>query len=1124
MVNQGTVLPVTPESDVKSRPHGHRVQPVDAGSQIDAEIRERRTLMAGQSVNPYVGPRPYTEKEWEYFFGRQYEAADLCSLVMANRLVLFYAPSGAGKSSLLNTSIRRRLQSEGFDVLPTARVSGDVQSDTDRIDNIFIFDLISDLDNGRQKAAELADLTLLAYLQRFDSAQPSDDLDGGRERRQQLLIIDQFEEIFTTHPEAWSQRDEFFRQLREAFDKIPTLWVILALREENVAALDRYKHQIPGGLRTRYYMQSLDHTAALEAIELPAQNAGRPFEPGVAKVLVKNLSLTWVRNHETRQYPGEFVEPLQLQVVCHQLWEDLRDIPGTTITQANLEHVAGTIDLAAFIDTALARFYDDGINTVVSVTDVLELDLRTWFEDRMITEAGTRNLVFCGEHTTGGLPNAAVKALKERLLLHMEERPAGTWVELIHDRLVAPIRSANLAWYKEHPLILLAREWDKAGRVPDKLLEGKRLQTELESDWRGLGKMVSEFLTASQEAEAARQQRVQTEQRQLELEHQRALARKEATAARKLRKLAVALAVTTALAIVGFGWAFSAKLKASAAEASAEQLSASLLAVQSTSVQVELPQLSLLLAAESAEKWPGADSQPVAVSKTITALHQALLNTPSTPLRGPDDQVIRDVGQLAMNPERDWLAAGSATGTVYLWRVADGDPDVAEYALAAHSDAITTLAYGAGGRWLASGGADGTVAIFDMQAPSQDPIRTAVQKEHGAITTLAFYPTDDPAASWLAIGSEAGLVQYIPRRTFTEAAPADLLGEQSRAAVALAFDPNGGWLATIDKEDTLRVWSLDADLPITDNRPLSKGKNGMIAVSPDGRWLATSKQGDSEVSLFDLGQQHGLPDHAIDHYPLKGHEQGVFALAFSPADTGDLAVGAGDGTIRLWNPKGVAATAEEVIPVEEKPGVVPPRPDLQDQTESSTAREQSDQANPPTDSKVPQLETTDGVSTLRHMSVQAEPKRLEPQDGIVFALDFALTPEKHSIANPGTEIVWLASSTSNRLVQTWNVSAPALPQLSVVASGHEVDVTSLRLDPKSETSFVLDDDGTVRLVAPDQLAVPADWHEFAANLAGWQNEACRRAGRIFTVEERAAYFDNDGYDAYCDSGDTTARR
>jgi ABC-type multidrug transport system ATPase subunit len=58
--------------------------------------------MNGTKPTPYVGTRPFKTDEGDRFFGRDRESLDLLSLVISERLVLFYAQSGAGKSSLIN--------------------------------------------------------------------------------------------------------------------------------------------------------------------------------------------------------------------------------------------------------------------------------------------------------------------------------------------------------------------------------------------------------------------------------------------------------------------------------------------------------------------------------------------------------------------------------------------------------------------------------------------------------------------------------------------------------------------------------------------------------------------------------------------------------------------------------------------------------------------------------------------------------------------------------------------------------------------------------------------------------------------------------------------------------------
>jgi hypothetical protein len=57
------------------------------------------------AFNPYVGPRTFVEAQRRLFFGRDREARDLTARIVAERLLLFYAQSGAGKSSLLNARV-----------------------------------------------------------------------------------------------------------------------------------------------------------------------------------------------------------------------------------------------------------------------------------------------------------------------------------------------------------------------------------------------------------------------------------------------------------------------------------------------------------------------------------------------------------------------------------------------------------------------------------------------------------------------------------------------------------------------------------------------------------------------------------------------------------------------------------------------------------------------------------------------------------------------------------------------------------------------------------------------------------------------------------------------------------
>ncbi len=202
--------------------------------------------MSAQTRELYVGPRPYEESNASIFFGREREARDLLSLVIANQLLLIYAPSGAGKTSLINARLVPMLghvkdpglaeqlgPGKGFEVLPIARVSGLVPEtvDLDAIpnSNIFVFNTLVSwrkkdaatptAQERKQAERELIGKRLCDYLEetRPVAAQTvEEDEEDGEPLSPRVVIFDQFEEIFTRHFERWQDREGFFEQIMDA--------------------------------------------------------------------------------------------------------------------------------------------------------------------------------------------------------------------------------------------------------------------------------------------------------------------------------------------------------------------------------------------------------------------------------------------------------------------------------------------------------------------------------------------------------------------------------------------------------------------------------------------------------------------------------------------------------------------------------------------------------------------------------------------------------------------------------------------------------------------------------------------------------------------------------------------
>ena len=97
--------------------------------------------------------------------------------------------------------------------------------------------------------------------------------------------------------------------------------------------------------------------------------------------------------------------------------------------------------------------------------------------------------------------------MQQRFLVRGEARGGDTWIELVHDRFVEPIRASNAAWFPVH-LSALQRQaalWDEQGRSSGLLLRDAAL-AEAEA-WAAnhpeeLGPDEQEFLAACRQAQA----------------------------------------------------------------------------------------------------------------------------------------------------------------------------------------------------------------------------------------------------------------------------------------------------------------------------------------------------------------------------------------------------------------------------------------------------------------------------------------------------------------------------------------------------------------------------------------------------------------------------------------------
>ncbi|MEZ4661350.1 MAG: hypothetical protein R2911_27690 [Caldilineaceae bacterium] len=702
--------------------------------------------------NPYVGPQTFSLAQSHLYFGREREARDLLSLVIANRVVLFFAQSGAGKSSLINTRLIPGLEARGFEVLPVARVGGLEPASGIEPRNIFAHTVMTYLDGDERLQATFAQQRLPDLLPALTpatnaqghthwryvideeaaegSAGATDDAPAALESadtasgqeyelRPRVLIIDQFEEILTAHLDAWEQRDDFFQQLADALEEDPYLWLMLAMREDYVGGLTPFIHLLPGDLRVRYHMARMSIDAALEAIRQPAQLGGRTCDEGVAEQLVDNLRQIRVAGRDGTQ-PGQYLEPVQLQVVCFQLWENLQReqaaTPGVVahpiITQADLR-------TSGDVDSALTDFYEQAIKSVLGDSQITatERQLRHWFSNHLITSALTRSTAYRNEETgqTAGLPNSVVDALAARFLLRTELRAGGAWTELIHDRFVLPIRRANNRWFSQHPnpVALARQQWLQAGAADDQLPDGFALR-ELENfAQRNTADITDDertFLTQCRNQAKARQQTAAAEQKRRR---------------RSQMWTAAVMALLTALT----GFALYQSNEAAKAKNTAESLQAEAVA------QAEAAQAARVTA--QSESTRAIANERVAATEAARAESQAQIAATAEAAsmieaKRADAEKNRAVGllirlnQQTLNTNKDYGDSSLilARDRVLIAPGVDADQDLRSAVANArwrrtippadsrHQGSVYAVAYSPDGQTIASGGADGTIRLW----------------------------------------------------------------------------------------------------------------------------------------------------------------------------------------------------------------------------------------------------------------------------------------------------------------------------------------------------------------------------------------------------------------------------
>lgn len=452
--------------------------------------------------NPYVGPRALRRND--PIFGRAREAQALTDLLISERIVLMHAPSGAGKTSLIQSAVVPRLETEGFRVSGPIRLNA-VRPDDAAIGNRYLWSAVDGLmGNGRASG--------------HDDVASLEDALGAAEKAfgdaDHVIVLDQFEEVLTLDPPDWAGQKEFFLQFGRALER-EHRWALVSLREDYMGGLARYLGLVPTRLDVTFRLDFLGLQAARLAMSGPAQERGVDFSGAATDLLSADLSEIRVQ-HPVRGITtgrGQYVEPVQLQVVCETLWRRLESKRGPGFTSIDVEDIREFRDL----DRALGNFYADVVGDVARRTGASERALREWFASTLITDAGFRSQASSGPPVRGVDVGKVLRMLEDRYLIRSDERGATRWYELSHDRLVSPVEANNTAWRRHNlsPWELRADDWERANRDDRYLLRGEEIRQArqwLSANDSEAASAVRDLLRASTQARAGEslRQRVST--------------------------------------------------------------------------------------------------------------------------------------------------------------------------------------------------------------------------------------------------------------------------------------------------------------------------------------------------------------------------------------------------------------------------------------------------------------------------------------------------------------------------------------------------------------------------------------------------------------------------------------
>ncbi len=705
-----------------------------------------------------------------------------------------------------------------------------------------------------------------------------------------LLVVDQFEELFTLNPVEVQGR---FAALLGRLAREADVHVLLSLRDDFLMKCADHE-PIAKVFESLSPLPALSREGLRRAVEEPAKARGYRFED-------ESLVAEMVESVEG----ARAALPL-LAFAVSRLWEK-RDREKKQLTRVAYEEIGGVAGaLAQHAEATLDRIGAERQGMVREIFRTLVTAQGT----RAVAEREEVLSLFperkAAEEVLGQLVDARLLTSYE--VEGAEGQPSHHRVEIVHESLVkAWPRLVRWQAQDEEGAVLrdqlkqAAHLWEEKGRTSDLLWTGTAFQ-EYEL-WRG---RYAGALTA------------------LEEDFARAMAER-AQRQRRLRRLVAGSVVAAALIVAVITGGLWRRSEAAREQAKAEALRAEagkLLALARMQLADD-PTATLAYARGSLGLFDTSEARKLVMEVLWRGPVARILDVgqAAKPLQLSDDASGTEI--VRMSPDGRWLAAKPLNQPRVLLFPSDGGPPRA-LPLPPDSTALGVLAFGPRSDLLIAGGSGHTLTFRSL--PDLREIRSVdlgaslesdgglVQGEKlivtqviqgGIVTQALTLPDGEPRlvaehaiAGVDPTGTQAlfGQGRAVVLRSLDGTKRVRVLGRTRDDPYGMAYSPRGDLVASTDNSET-RIWSTaeGAAQPV---RVLLGPKSAATAgtlFDPGGRWVSQNGPNGSN-SLWDL---EGFPDAQPLAFGRPGPSSQQ-ALAYDPSGRwlarGDLA----RTTIELW--------------------------------------------------------------------------------------------------------------------------------------------------------------------------------------------------------------------------------